>query len=177
MWLRRKRARADEAKVLMKKAASAYVASAGSSHFRSALHRARLCLCFSLPQCARQSPRPPGWCWPCRQGRACAGQSNSAQISVLLHPSRTTPASARAPKASCNASIRMDFPAPVSPVNTVKPLRKSSSSVCTITKSRRVICRNAMVRSPLHSSAASCAVSRSSSSPAGVENVHGVPIV
>ena len=30
---------------------------------------------FSLPQCARQSPHPPGWCWPCRPGRACAGRS------------------------------------------------------------------------------------------------------
>ena len=31
---------------------------------------ARLCRGFSLPQCVRQSPRPPEWCWPCRPGRA-----------------------------------------------------------------------------------------------------------
>ena len=63
--------------------------------------------------------------------------SNSALISQRCAPSRTTPASARAPSASCSASIKMDLPAPVSPVSTVKPSHRSRSRACTMTKSRR----------------------------------------
>ena len=106
------------------------------------------------------------------QGRTCCGQSNSAQMSVRGLPSRTTPASERAPRASCKASIRMDLPAPVSPVNTVKPGWSSSSSVWTITKSRNVIRRSAMVRSLPHSNAAFCAALQNSSNPAGAGTAH-----
>ncbi len=62
----------------------------------------------SKPACSSQAARP-------------LGLSNSTLISQRAAPSRTTPASARAPRASCRASIRMDLPAPVSPVSTVKP--------------------------------------------------------
>ena len=70
--------------------------------------------------------------------------TNSALMSALVAPSRTTLASARPPSASVSASIRMDLPAPVSPVNTVKPADRSSSIASTITKSRMARVRSMM---------------------------------
>ena len=88
--------------------------------------------------------KPAASSQPCRAGVA----SNSAQTSQRSAPSRTTAESARAPKASCSASIKMDLPAPVSPVRTVKPLARSIASSRTITKSRRVMCVSATVYAP-----------------------------
>jgi hypothetical protein len=70
------------------------------------------------------------------QGASTAGASNSAAISAREAPSRTTSTSPREPKASCSASIRIDLPAPVSPVSTEKPAPNSTSSSGTMTKSR-----------------------------------------
>ena len=81
------------------------------------------------------------------------GASNSALTSVRLVPSRISPTSALPPVTSCSASIKIDFPAPVSPVSTVNPLDKSRSSSLTITKSRRTIRFKPTVKLPLHSSA------------------------
>src|SRR3990167_1165996 len=62
--------------------------------------------------------------------------SNSAEISARGLPSRMTPLSARSPKSSPKASIRIDLPAPVSPVRTVMPRSNSSSSSSMTAKSR-----------------------------------------
>ena len=70
---------------------------------------------------------------------------NSAVISARVAPSRTTLASARPPSASVSASINMDLPAPVSPVNTEKPEASSSSIASTITKSRMAKVRSMRV--------------------------------
>jgi hypothetical protein len=75
----------------------------------------------------------PGLFQPGREGLC---RSNSAHRSArwrLRAPRRI----GAPPSTSCSASIRMDLPAPVSPVSTVKPACRSSSSVCTMTKSRR----------------------------------------
>ena len=79
---------------------------------------------------------------------ACAGQSNSADTSQRVAPSRTAPESARSPNAICRASIRMDLPAPVSPVSTLKPCERFKSSSRTMTKSRKLMCRKAMAYTP-----------------------------
>ena len=63
---------------------------------------------------------------------------NSAVTSARTHASRTSPASPRPPRASCSASIRIDLPAPVSPVSTEKPASSSTSSWLTMTTSRSV---------------------------------------
>ena len=70
--------------------------------------------------------------------------SKAAEISARVAPSRTTPLSARAPSTSCKASIRIDLPAPVSPVRAEKPCDKSRSSSRTITKSRKTMCSRLM---------------------------------
>ena len=57
-------------------------------------------------------------------------------MSAFSAPSRTTLPSARPPKAKVKASINIDLPAPVSPVNTEKPEDNSSSIASTMTKSR-----------------------------------------
>src|SRR5512138_1057959 len=62
--------------------------------------------------------------------------SNSADSSARSAPSRTTAASARPPTRSSIASTRMDLPAPVSPVSTVKPPASSSEARSISTKSR-----------------------------------------
>ena len=111
------------------------------------------------------------------QGCSAAVQSNSALMSVRCAPSRTTPLSARAPKASWRASTRMDFPAPVSPVNAVKPPHNSKSSICTITKSRSMMRLRAMAVSLLHSSAVYCAGCQSSSTLADAKNARNIPNV
>ena len=79
--------------------------------------------------------------------------SNSADTSVRLAPSRITPVSARAPVTSCSASIKIDLPAPVSPVNTVKLSCRSSSNSLTITKSRKTMRFRLTFKPLLHSSA------------------------
>ena len=59
-----------------------------------------------------------------------------AEISALVLPSLIWLASALSPKTKARASNRMDLPAPVSPVRTVKPFSRSMSRVSTMTKSR-----------------------------------------
>jgi hypothetical protein len=54
-------------------------------------------------------------------------------FSALL---RVTSPSLREPSANESASMRIDLPAPVSPVSVVKPLENSKSSASTIIKSR-----------------------------------------
>src|SRR6266851_2397569 len=49
------------------------------------------------------------------------GRSNEAATDAWLAPRRTAPDSARAPKARPSASIRIDLPAPVSPVSAPSP--------------------------------------------------------
>ena len=70
------------------------------------------------------------------QSRSAAGPLNSAATSARVAPSRTASAWVRSPSTNCSASMRMDLPAPVSPVSTVKPPANSSSSRSTMTKSR-----------------------------------------
>ena len=53
--------------------------------------------------------------------RASAAPSNTACTQNPSVPERTIPAEARAPRTIPNASIKMDLPAPVSPVNTLSP--------------------------------------------------------
>ena len=67
------------------------------------------------PSGSAAESKPPSDSQPARP----SGVSNSAAISARAAPSRTTPLSARWPRASCRASIRMDLPAPVSPVRAV----------------------------------------------------------
>ena len=62
-----------------------------------------------------------------------------AEISARWLPSRIWLLSARSPRTRLSASSRIDFPAPVSPVRTVNPAEKSSSSWSTMTKSRSEI--------------------------------------
>ena len=100
------------------------------------LIQARLLPCASMVRLSSNSSLA---CRPFSSSHASSGvgQSKVALISQRCAPSRTMAASARAPRASCSASIRIDLPAPVSPVSTVKPRARSSSSARTITKSRR----------------------------------------
>ena len=103
----------------------------------------------------------------------CAGDtSNSAVTSKRLAPSRTKPASARAPNTSCTASIKIDLPAPVSPVNTVKPLAKPKSNSRTMTKSRSAKLFKAMPRSPPRSNAVFCATYQNSSNLWDAKSTH-----
>src|SRR5947207_9695648 len=62
--------------------------------------------------------------------------ANSAVTSARSAPERTCSLPARSPSVNDRASIRIDFPAPVSPVRAVKPGRNSSSRRSTIAKSR-----------------------------------------
>ena len=149
------------------------------------LTQALLLACRSMVRLSSNSS-PAGKPFSSSQFAREAGQSKVALISQRCAPSRTMAASARAPSASCRASIKMDLPAPVSPVSTVKPLLRSSSSAWTITKSRRKILFRLMkqcslqvgcsLRPRLRSSAASCARCRSSSSRPGVRNEPGAQI-
>ena len=112
---------------------------------------------------------------------ASSSPVNSATISARAAPSRTTLASARPPNASVSASIKIDLPAPVSPVKTVKPDDKSSSTKSTITKSRIASARSISETNgknvilidrrsmDIRSSAASRAMYRNNSSPADVK--------
>src|SRR5207253_664638 len=62
--------------------------------------------------------------------------SNSPASSARSAPSRTTAASPRPPTSNSMASTRIDLPAPVSPVRTVKPSASSSEAWSIRTKSR-----------------------------------------
>ena len=110
------------------------------------LIHARLLPCMSMvrlsktPSCAAISSKPSS----CNQDKTSGVTSNSALISARVAPSRITPDSAREPSTSCTASIKIDLPAPVSPVSAVKPEDKSKSSARTITKSRKTIWRRLM---------------------------------
>src|SRR6476620_5178735 len=73
------------------------------------------------------------------------GTSKVAVTCPCSTPWRTRPASPRPPSASANASSRMDFPAPVSPVSTARPRENSISSRSIRTMSR--IDRRASMRS------------------------------
>ena len=59
--------------------------------------------------------------------------SNDADISALSEFFLTTPLSLLCPNAKERASIKIDFPAPVSPVKTEKPSEKFRLSSPTIT--------------------------------------------
>ena len=111
------------------------------------------------------------------QALRTVGISNSALTSVRFAPSRTQAVSARAPSASCSASIKIDLPAPVSPVSTVKPLLKSSSSSRTMTKSRSAILFSAMLKIPLRSNAVFCEAYRNSSTPWGAKTALNIVIL
>ena len=56
-----------------------------------------------------------------RPAASLAATAKSALISARSAPARTTAASPRSPRASDSASMRMDLPAPVSPVSVPKP--------------------------------------------------------
>ena len=62
---------------------------------------------------------------PCSASTACAGwslgRSNEAATEAWVAPRRTAADSARLPSARPSASIRMDLPAPVSPVSAPRP--------------------------------------------------------
>ena len=96
--------------------------------------------------------------------------SNSADTSVRVAPSRITLVSARAPVTSCKASIKIDFPAPVSPVSTVKPCNRSSSNSLTITKSRKTMRFKLTFRLLLHSNAFFAAKYQNKTTLAGAKN-------
>ena len=81
--------------------------------------------------------------WPGSPARSCSASQaanvssmpKSAEMSARSAPSRTSVASPRPPSTRPMASSRMDLPAPVSPVSTVKPGPNSISADSTITKS------------------------------------------
>ncbi len=104
---------------------------------------------------------------PSSQARLAGVASNSMAISAWLAPSYTTSTSARWPSASCSASIRMDLPAPVSPVSAVNCGGRSSSSAGTMTKFFRLMRRRAIFFNCVRSSAACGAGCRNNSSHAG----------
>ena len=61
---------------------------------------------------------------------------NSAETSAFSAPARTSVESARRPMTSPSASIRIDLPAPVSPVSTLKPGAQSRLSSSMIARLR-----------------------------------------
>ncbi len=88
----------------------------------------------------RRSTRSPVGSSPCSRNRSCAGCSpGSAKQAVTLAcsaPARTNPASARTPSAKPRLSSRIDLPAPVSPVSTVRcgPNSRSNRSINTTSR-------------------------------------------
>src|ERR1700761_229118 len=64
------------------------------------------------------------------------GTSNTAVTCPCSTPWRTKPASPRPPRASANASSKIDLPAPVSPVSTARPRENSISRRSIRTMSR-----------------------------------------
>src|SRR5579885_54338 len=88
----------------------------------------------------RRSSRLPSTPRPCSASRVAAGcpgaRSNSAVTLAWAAPRRSSPASARAPRARPRASSRIDLPAPVSPVRTVSPGAKARSRRSMRTMSR-----------------------------------------
>ena len=133
------------------------------------LIQARLRLWVSMVR-RRVSAWALGNSWLCSQAAVVACGVKTRVISACSAPSRTTLASARAPRASCRASSKMDLPAPVSPVRAVKPVAKSKSSACTMTKSRSVMRLSVMVGSFFRSSPIFCARWQSNSNPGGAKN-------
>ena len=69
--------------------------------------------------------------------------SKMASIVAWTSPVRTRSADARAPRSRPTASTRIDFPAPVSPVRTLKP-GSSSTSTASITARLRMRSRRSM---------------------------------
>ena len=132
----------------------------------------RLLPCASMVRRNSSSPSSPG-STPSSSSMARTESvvSKTALMSALDAPSRTTWVSARAPMASCSASSRMDLPAPVSPVSTLKPSCSARSSDWTSTKSRRMMRLRATVRRSPCSSAVFPAGYRNNSSSAGAGNV------
>ena len=86
---------------------------------------------------ARSRPPPPAPARPAarRPGGPAAGRSTAVTLACSA-PVRTSPASARAPSARPRLSSRMDLPAPVSPVSTVRPGPNPRSSRSISTTSR-----------------------------------------
>src|SRR2546423_14480855 len=56
-----------------------------------------------------------------RRTEADGDKSNAPSTTVFSAPGRTTSAEARSPSSSASASTTIDFPAPVSPVRTLRP--------------------------------------------------------
>src|SRR5215470_16004992 len=73
--------------------------------------------------------------------------ANSAAISARSAPGRSWRVSKRSPRSSDSASSKIDFPAPVSPVSTVKPAPNSASRDSTTAK-LRIDSRRSMNRQP-----------------------------
>ena len=123
----------------------------------------------------RRSSKVTSWSNPASSShRKTSGvASNSALTSVRAQPSRITLTSARPPVTSCSASTRMDLPAPVSPVKTVKPSANSRSSSLTMTKSRRTMRLRLTWRSLLRSSAIFPAGCQSKTNLWGVKTARG----
>ena len=110
-------------------------ASPGCSRTRASVHRRRQFAAGRTRLRARSTAR--------RARRSAAGFfaiAKVAETSARSAPCRTTSAPARPPAASSSASTRMDLPAPVSPVSTVRPEASSSSAASMIAKSRIWIC-------------------------------------
>ena len=78
--------------------------------------------------------------WASRMGKTAVfvppSSANIASTYASSHPARTRLVSARPPKISITASKIMDFPAPVSPVNTLNPASNRSRSSSIIAKLR-----------------------------------------
>src|SRR5512145_1906263 len=77
-----------------------------------------------------------------------SARSNSAESSARSAPSRTREASPRPPTRSSIASTRIDLPAPVSPVSTLKPAPNSSDARSMMTKFAASSARSMLSRRP-----------------------------
>ena len=73
---------------------------------------------------------------PGARAPGASSTSNAAASSARSAPGRSWRSSKRSPSSSASASSRIDLPAPVSPVSTVKPGSSSRSSASTTTKLR-----------------------------------------
>ena len=78
--------------------------------------------------------------------RSSPSTLNVALISVRAHPVRITEVSARSPRTSPRASINMDFPAPVSPVRTVRPSLNDNSTFSTTARLLILRCFNIILK-------------------------------
>ena len=110
-------------------------ASPGCSRTRASGRRRRQFAAGRTRLRARSTARPAR-----RSAAGLFAIAKVAETSARSAPCRTTSAPARPPAASSSASTRMDLPAPVSPVSTVRPEASSSSAASMIAKSRIWMC-------------------------------------